>query len=44
MVKLQNFGYFWVAKMLRRKKNASPPSPLVDQYLFLYIQTVNGNI
>ena len=26
------------------KKNESPLSPLVDQYLFPYIQTVNGNI
>ena len=30
-------GYFWVAKNLRRKKNESPPSPLVHQYLFPYI-------
>ena len=44
MVKVQNLGYFWVAKILRRKKNESPPSPLFDQYLFPYIQTVNGNI
>ena len=28
-VKVQNLGYFWVAKILRMKKNESPPSPLL---------------
>ena len=31
-VQVQNlgyFGYFWVAKILRMKKNESPPSPLL---------------
>ena len=27
-VKVQNLGYFWVAKILRMKKNESTPIPL----------------